>query len=252
MDGPTILQAVRDAYSRCQSYQDSGDVVSVFVQESPRPNRRTTSRPFSTWFVRPNRFRFEFAERTIGPPEEWRRHVVWERDGVARSWWSIKGERESKDLPMLIAGATGISGGSANRVPRMLMPDRFKPGEVPTATLLGAESVDGISCHKVGLSWQREGHTFAETWWVGVDDLLLRKEFNVHKLGGEESKKLHERGMEHLRKAYAEGKLGGRSPDDILRHMPETQPFTCESTTTYSPMVNGPIPDPQFEFTPPA
>ncbi|HVU64673.1 MAG TPA: hypothetical protein VHC70_11905 [Phycisphaerales bacterium] len=249
MDGTAIMEKVRAAYAHCPSYQDTGDVVCVFIHDGPPPRRRTTSRPFSTWFVRPNRFRFESARRDIGPPEEWNRHVVWERDGVARSWWSIRGEKEPMDLSRLLAGATGISGGAAHRIPHLLMPERFKPGVAPQVSLAGLETIADIACHKLELAWEWEDHQHSELWWVGVDDSLIRREYNLKHLG---DKKQHELINANLRKLLAEGKIEESRFQALLRPLEDLEPFRVESTTSYKPSVGIEIADETFDFTPPA
>ncbi len=250
-DGAHVLSAVRSAYAACASYQDRGEIVGVIIHETPRPSRRTTIQEFSTHFVRPNRFRFEFAEKTVGPPEEWSRHLTLERDGVARGWWTVTGEIEQAELSLLLAGATGISHGCAHRVPPLLMPDRFRRGEEPVPEVVGEEVVGGHVCHKLRLSWPARSDCpvrHEEHWWIGTKDFLIRKAFHAHELGGDEGREIKERGLKHLREAEARGDLGGRSAESLVSGLSE--PFRAETTTHYSPVVNSPIPGEVFDFVP--
>src|SRR5436309_3249582 len=64
-----ILQRMAQTYAACNSYQDSGSVVTVFRS---RGGERTTTRPITTAFVRPDRFRFEFQDSLDG--QTWRRY----------------------------------------------------------------------------------------------------------------------------------------------------------------------------------
>ena len=78
---------------------------------------------FRTLFRRPDRFLFEFREKTLGPESEWSRHVVWGSGSAYRSWWTLHpdGVHEHDSLHRAIAGPTGVSGGSAYRVPTLLV-----------------------------------------------------------------------------------------------------------------------------------
>jgi hypothetical protein len=57
-----ILDKMVAVYASCSSYVDKGQVKTTFFENS---GPRTTKRPFSTAFVRPSRFRFEFEDRGI-------------------------------------------------------------------------------------------------------------------------------------------------------------------------------------------
>ena len=77
-----ILGRIREAYAECESYQDEGDVTTVFFLEDGE--RSTHVRPFTTAFVRPDRFRFEFRSRFESGPVRADEHsfVVWtDEDG---------------------------------------------------------------------------------------------------------------------------------------------------------------------------
>jgi hypothetical protein len=114
------------AYASCQSYMDTGQVKTVYLTQR---GRRTEVRPFSTAFVRPDAFRFEFQNRR--GEEEWDRYIVWKQGVVIKSWWTLKPEgREFAELSLAIAGATGVSGGSSCGYPVCSCPIRF----VVTAT----------------------------------------------------------------------------------------------------------------------
>src|SRR3954462_9452053 len=77
-----LLDRMAEAYGGCKSYHDSGVVKTVFVQAT---GNRTVERPFTTAFVRPDRFRFEYKEKPDGAPE--RRYVVWRRGKEVQTWW---------------------------------------------------------------------------------------------------------------------------------------------------------------------
>ena len=75
---------------------------------------------FSTAMVRPHQFRFEYAEE--GKPNS--RYVIWRNGRDVRTWWDlIQRSKRGDSLHLALAGAAGISGGSAHTVPALLMPD---------------------------------------------------------------------------------------------------------------------------------
>ncbi len=114
-----LIERVRQAYAECGSYRDQGKVVTVFHTER---GERTTEKPFSTRFVRPDRFRFEFRSRHH-ETSPWSRYIVHADTSGVQTWWDIRpGVQTARDLSMALAGAMGVSGGSSKRVPSLLLP----------------------------------------------------------------------------------------------------------------------------------
>ena len=112
-----ILDRMAKAYADCKTYRDSGVVKTLFVQDT---GNRTDEKPFKTSFVRPDQFRFEYKEET-------RRYIIWSKGKDVQTWWDVKpGIEKPESLQLAVGGATGVSGGSAARIPAMLMPDKLK------------------------------------------------------------------------------------------------------------------------------
>jgi hypothetical protein len=112
-----ILQRLRATYASARSYADRGVVTTTFHYPS---RDRVTHRPFETAFVRPDRFRFELRDDD-------ERYVVWTERGRVRTAWTIApGLDPCMNLGLALAGATGVSGGSAHTVPTLLMSDRVR------------------------------------------------------------------------------------------------------------------------------
>src|SRR5262245_30622258 len=65
-----VLDRMAKAYAGCKSYRDSGVVKTVFIEAT---GNRTVEKPFTTAFVRPDRFRFEYKEEAGGQE---RRYIV--------------------------------------------------------------------------------------------------------------------------------------------------------------------------------
>jgi hypothetical protein len=225
-----LLANVRNAYGACRTYQDRGDAVTVFIHGGGR--RRTQSRPFRTWFVRPDLFRFEYAKREIGPEEEWDRCVIWRKNGVTRSWWTIDVPGEPESLSMALAGATGVSRGSAVRVPRLLLPE---PGVHERALRLEADQVvAGRPCKMLV-----EGREpYEETWAIDAQTWLLLRVTQRMVF----DKSHHERAL----KALESEARGIHIPPP-----PRMEDFETETTTTYEPVFDADIATDVFEFQPP-
>ena len=76
-----ILERMATAYAKCKTYQDSGCVMTIFVRND---GEHTDRKPFSTAFVRPTRFRFEFKSSHDG--QKWHRYIVWADGADVRTW----------------------------------------------------------------------------------------------------------------------------------------------------------------------
>src|SRR4051812_21740201 len=87
-----ILDRMANAYAGCKSYQDSGQVQTVFIQLN---SRRTDKKPFTTAFVRPDHFRFEYKSIKAGGDEA--RYIVWRRGAEVQTWWDIRPGVEKPD-----------------------------------------------------------------------------------------------------------------------------------------------------------
>jgi hypothetical protein len=228
-----ILSAVERMYSRCRTYQDRGCVSTRFLNPDGTPQHDSV-KPFTTAFIRPDRFRFEFTD-SIGDGGQCRYLIV--ANGLeVKSWWDVSPGVECREsLGMALAGATGVSGGSAHTVPALLMPDevsgrRLLAGAVYTRLEDG--DLDGRACYRVTRHVIRtpeqkqeiREHQFRaigcaapeperdpEVFWIERDTLLVRR---------------------------IEEKM--RFPD-----------FRTESVTTYEADVDGFVPDDHLVFDPP-
>jgi hypothetical protein len=228
-----ILARMAKTYANCVTYQDSGCVTTVFVHAQ---SERTDKRPFSTAFVRPARFRFDFKSTHDG--SNWHRYIVWADGANVRTWWEIRPEVEQQpSLSLGLAGATGVSRGSAHTIPAMLMPDS-----------IGGTRLTDLSDLK-----RLEDAQFGEFDCFRIQGKLIidvqpaeleRRRRQVMKGTGKDLG-YAERGPETLwidKSAY------------LLRRIDEhTQfdSFRTESTTVYDPLIDVPIADNQLQFDPP-
>src|SRR5947207_3211226 len=103
---------MKEAYASLASYSDSGIVRTYRIPLTPHEITFTTS------YVRPGLFKFAWVMPHPYPPLsyiKWR-SAIWSNDSGAYIWWDIekeKGPSRVDDLRMAVAGATGVSMGSA-------------------------------------------------------------------------------------------------------------------------------------------
>ena len=109
LDARQILERTAKVYAECKTYRDSGVVKTLFIQEG---RNRTVSKPFTTAFVRPDRFRYEFKNRR--GEYEFDRYLVWRKGQDVRTWWDVRpGVEEKADLDGALSAARGVSGASS-------------------------------------------------------------------------------------------------------------------------------------------
>lgn len=151
MEAQSLLSEVERVYASLCSYRDEGEVAesSEYADGRAFP---PTIRPFRTSFARPDYFRFEFS--SVLPGSDVRhRTVVRMRAGSVTHWWSLRPPATAMErLSLAVARATGVSGGSALHVPRLLLPDLIRGRRITDlegATVSGREIVGGEECHVV-------------------------------------------------------------------------------------------------------
>jgi hypothetical protein len=207
LDAPTPNLAAQEiiarsiaVYANCTSYVDEGEVKTIFL-ESNGP--RTVIKPFTTAFVRPSAFRFEYKELRglLRPPtpqeagsselgarnrglEEWSpgleqrsNYIIWADGEVVKTWWSIKpGVENPPNLAMALAAATGVSSMSSFTVPTLLMPETNmgNPLKSFSALKLQEQEIDGRQAYKIEGT---DGRKFPVTFWLDKETLLIVKTF---------------------------------------------------------------------------
>jgi outer membrane lipoprotein-sorting protein len=169
-----ILDKMVSVYATCSSYSDKGESKAVFSDTG-----RVTLKPFATAFIRPSKFRFEFEDQGRTPTQ----YVVWQDGASIKSWWTIEPEvRSFESLDFALAGATGVSGGSAMQVPSMLFGDLGDTHRIQKLTqlvLVGAEAIGGKAAYKI------DGTDFRDhkvTIWIDKKTFLLLRTSQVDKL----------------------------------------------------------------------
>lgn len=209
-----VVEQMFSGYASYKTYLDTGEVRTAYLENE---RRRTVALPFSTAFVRPSSFRYEFRSRR--GELEWDQYVIWKEVEAVKSWWSIRpGIITDRSFSMSISGATGVSGKSSLTVPSMLMPNELPANPIKALTnlrLVGEEKISGRDAYKI------EGQDFRSnttTIWVDKQRFLLLQIFEKRKVT----------------------KPDGKGD------------FEIEATTVYDPRINEDVPASKLAFDVPA
>jgi len=203
-----ILDHMVKVYASCKSYQDFGMVRTLFILPD---SNRTVEKPFTTAFVRSGRFRFEYKEKRDN--KEYR-YLVWANGKDVRTWWDVTpGIKRLDSLGLALAGATGVSGGSARRIPDLLISEPIRAGW-DIRNLRNLKRVEDVKAENADY-YRIQGETGINgqgpvILWIDKATFLVRKLDQQNKFGN----------------------------------------FRTEDMTIYEPVVNGEIPDKMLEFDP--
>ncbi len=166
-----LLARMVQRYAAARSYEDRGSVTTVFTRDDGRSF--TTGRRFRTAFVRPDEFRFEFVDELDMAVTK--RFIVWKHGLAVRRFWDPHGDVEyPSSLSLALAGATGVSSGSAHVVPRLLLPDEVGGRSLADMTRLERledADCDGAPCARIAGFYAGERRTI----WIELGTLLLRR-----------------------------------------------------------------------------
>jgi hypothetical protein len=205
-----LMRQMIRTYATCKSYADEGVVTSVFANAG---GTKTYERPFTTRFVRPARFRFEYRATT--PTGESPQGIVWGDGTSVREWsWYMtsSSERQGADLFGALAGLAGTSTGASVRIPALLLPKEdhaLRIANLKELEVLGEETIDGVPCTKLRGLQPHDDSTLL--LWIDNGQKLLRKVFEPRQIG-------------------------------VTR---------VETTTTYKPRVDVEVPSDELTFHPP-
>lgn len=160
-----VLDRMSKTYAGCKTYGDSGVVKTLFVQDT---GTRTVEKPFKTAFVRPGHFRFEYKDGTD-------RHIIWSKGKDVQTWWDVQpGIQKPESLQLAVAAATGVSSGSAARIPAMLMPKQIEGWggvHIRDAKRIEDGTLDEVECFRL------EGKYVDDpiTLWIDKKSYLVRR-----------------------------------------------------------------------------
>jgi hypothetical protein len=175
MDAVDVLRNMVSLYAAFDSYRDTGFVTAT-ISKSGVVHRTA----FSTLYKQPSLFRFTFFRPHPHPPLA---HIMTEHaagfDGIEgyilrKRPEDLRAVRTVTSLELAIAGATGISSGSAHTIGRLLLPN------VEGLSVLGLINprfnpdldIEGIVCYSITAQLPKAGE---RELWIEKDTLLLRK-----------------------------------------------------------------------------
>lgn len=172
-----IMDRMISVYASCNSYVDEGKVRTIFLG-----NGRRTVKRFSTAFVRPSDFRFEYKERR--EDDKWNRYIIWKGAESVKTWWSVRpGVESPQNLSFALGGAAGVSSLAATTVPTLLMPEMTIGNLIKSLSelkLIGEEEVNGSNAYKIeGIDWRKS----TVTLWVDRGSLLIVKIYQRTRVG---------------------------------------------------------------------
>lgn len=236
-----LVARVRAIYAGCAAYQDSGVVTTVFLRDRPKQVSSTVTKPFRTAFVRPDRFRFEFAQEGVRRwNEQQRLTVVWNELGVRSNWTVKPGVETHASIGAPLVAANGVSGGSARNVVGLLLPGVETGDPLANAEhgeLLRAASEDGRECHV--LRYSPDVAQPPRTVWIDAREFLIRRV--------DDTQVFDAAWYEAQRARHAELLKGDLSEEQraMLEHMlaqspGSQQPFRTETTTHCKPSLDAP------------
>jgi hypothetical protein len=172
-----VLAGMTAAYGSLRSYKDTGTVTSKILGWDYEIT-------FDTAFVRPNLFRFAWVAPHPFPPLK---HLTTQSaicsnsSGTTTStegWGQAPQTLQNDSLQLAVAGATGVSGGSAHTIATLLMPKIWTTPfgvslpNLESPRLIGIETVEGTECYHIAGTAPRVGQY---DLWIGTRDHLLRK-----------------------------------------------------------------------------
>jgi hypothetical protein len=175
-DAHKLVEETLRTYRGLTTYQDDG-TVSIQTTDQPPVQRAT----FETRFLRPSYFRFKFAIPHPHPPLS---HVVTNCvcgfDGKQAYLWMKHHEdrpkvQKYKSITMAVAGATGISSGSAHTIAQLLLKG-FNDKELlslKNAKLGDKQVMEGKTCRAISGKLPRAKINVALL--VDVDTMLLQQ-----------------------------------------------------------------------------
>ncbi len=167
-----LLKKVKENYASHKSYWDIGTV-----------EQSTASRKFKTYFVRPNQFLFKWVEhlKISSPLNRPGYYAIWSNNTGAYSYYRYQsdltdGVEKEENIGMAVAGATGISGGSAHNIPNLMINDvgGWETTNLANPKLAEDEIIDGINCYHIIGNHPNNSQNKYELW-VTKNDFLIKK-----------------------------------------------------------------------------
>jgi hypothetical protein len=240
VDPEELMRQVGQAYNQSVSYQDSGYVQSI---HSPgTPDERHSRLAFSTLFRRPNLFRFEWQDRfnQTSPP---RTSVIWCDGAGAYKKYGARKQAQTKNLNSAIAGATGVSRGTAHTTSVLLMSDvsGHKLTNHHIYEYVAVEFIADEQCHRL----RSRAHHETDLW-ISTSRSVVLKIFEQYIVGDgpDASTWLKDQAFKSISGFFRWLKLR-----HLVALSREKEPFHVIEQTHYTNVIlDGPIPTEAFSL----
>ena len=201
----TIIQRMADKYTNCSTYKDRGVVTTVLFRDG---QKCTIRKPFTTAYMRPNNFRFEFKDGFWNMVCDWhdefsaqvegilgtkqfnhmfqfrdekpKRYIVHSDPSGVRIIWDVDSQiEEPESLSMAIAGASGVSSGSAHNIPAMLIAGigGFRLTDLVDLERLLDSEIDGTQCYVLSGKYYTGDSVKI---WIDKQYYMVRRLFEKH------------------------------------------------------------------------
>ena len=184
-----ILAKVSSVYAGCRTYSDEG-IANIEVKGAA--NMETRGMPsrhsyFRTWFIRPDRFRFQMwpnADKPGGSGIPW---FVWKNGDLIGG----QGIPNSSAVPNLRVDSAlyriaATSAGSSTTVPELLLPDTFRGIQlfslIVDAKVAGEENINGRQSFRIEGTWAG----FPISLWIDKGQYLILKVYRKVTVGDRE------------------------------------------------------------------
>lgn len=166
-----ILHKMAERYASVSSYQDTGYIEETHITKS---NKWISKKPFKTYFVRPNLFRFEWKAQYF-PGSPWINCVLWSDGDKTFTYWEPNKLDIMKSLAHGILANAGISSEGTINVPCMLFNMEcglFKEKSIENILFPKEEVFNGKKCLHLKIRDKR-GKIYEV--WIERDSYLLRR-----------------------------------------------------------------------------
>ena len=165
-----VFQRMFDTYANCETYFDEGYQNTTHIEDSGNWSERID---FSTAFVRPDRFRFEYQEKESMFSTT--RYIIWRSGDEISRWWDLTPRVEHlESLSLAIGGAAGVSLGTSENIPTLLTPEEFEwvvLGGYNSLKRVSDRKVSGTRCYVI----EAMDDGAKRTVYIGKKDYLVRR-----------------------------------------------------------------------------
>lgn len=166
-----IIKRMGEKYADFSSYQDTGFIETTFIINS---GKQVSRKPFKTYFVRPNLFRFEWRAQ-FHPESPWILCVLWCDGKDTFTYWESGKLDKMKSLLDGISANAGVSSGGTTTIPCMLLKSgcHFTLINLQNLYLIGEDKLEGDKCYIIEGTDTKIEKKYK--LWIGKKDPLLYK-----------------------------------------------------------------------------